>query len=183
MTTDAPIDPYTTTTCTVVEPRSGITLAVVPGLPFDHATCIQVRRLGWKALEKATAAKQAEAMRLITGLTESAGSMRAVVADLVANAARKSAAETEAAESAKATAAAEATKAEAPPVAPATGDPMELYSAESLVADGVVAIDGAPATPEALDLLAPEAHALVARAVLRLSRPGAFETEADRGNA
>lgn len=64
-----------------------------------------------------------------------------------------------------------------------TKDPLLAYDQRSLVLWGAVSFDGVEKTPEAVDDLEPELAEAIARAVLRLSRPALFETEADEKNA
>jgi hypothetical protein len=168
-------------TCVVVEEKSGLRLAAFL-VPASHPTTIGVRRVGWKALDAATEAKQAEAMRTLQRLIPS-GADTGAIRDLVAGAARDGVAKAAAArETAPAPPAPSGdAPAAAPPVAPAV-DPLDQYSVPVLLGRGVVSLDGVAATTDALEELAPDAATGAATAILRLSAPDAFESEADRGN-
>jgi hypothetical protein len=62
-------------------------------------------------------------------------------------------------------------------------DPLVGYDQASLALWGTVTLDGEPVTQGAINDLEPDVLERVARAVLRLARPGLFETEADEKNA
>jgi len=186
-TTDtATQDPRGTTTCHVLAHDTRFPLATV-AVPVGHATEVTVRRLGWRALERAAEAKQREAMsviaRLMGGMNAAAPAVRDVVAQGISQAVQTKAQAREAAVAdAKATEdAAPAT--EAKPKGPAAFDPFDIYALGEVLADGVVTVDGVERTVEAVDDLSKEAAEAVGRQVLRMSVPGLFDTEADRGNA
>jgi hypothetical protein len=186
-TTTAPLDAFPARVdCVITEDKTGLRLAALR-VPASHPTSIGVRRLGWKALDAATEAKQAEAMRTLQRLIP-AGADTGAIRDLVAGAARDGVA--------RATAARQAAEAEREPVAvddtpaavdtaPAAdaSDPLDSYSVPVLLARGIVTLDGVAATTEALEDLSPDAALRTAAAILRLSAPEAYETEADRKNA
>lgn len=62
-------------------------------------------------------------------------------------------------------------------------DPLVGYDQAALVLWGAVSFDGAEKTKELIDELEPDVLERIARAVLRLARPGLFETETDEKNA
>lgn len=62
-------------------------------------------------------------------------------------------------------------------------DPLSNYDLFTLLLAGVEACDGQAKTAEGIEGLEPEVAQGVARAILRLARPGLFETEADGKNA
>lgn len=179
---DTVLDQFPTqATCVVVENKTGLRLAAFD-VPPSHPVTIGVKRVGWKALDAATEAKQAEAMRTLQRLIP-AGADAGALRDLVAGAARDGVAKAAAArDAAPAPPVVDAVPAD-PPAATAAGDPLDTYSVPVLLARGVTTLDGAAATIEALEDLSPVAAQRVATAILRLSAPEAFATEADRGNA
>ena len=167
--------------CVVMEPKSGLRLDAFR-VPAAHPVTIGVKRLGWKALDAATEAKQQEAMRTLQRLIPS-GADTGAIRDLVAGAARDGVARAAAArqvEAERAPDAPEAPEPEAPAVE--ASDPLDAYSIPVLLARGIVSLDGADATTEGLEDLSPDAARRAAAAILRLSAPEAYETEADRGN-
>ncbi len=134
--------------------EAGDTLASVAAVTGPNT--ITVTRLGWRRLGEAQKAQSKEAMQNIRDLGGPA-----FVRELQQSV--KEAGGREAVEKA------------------AARDPLSGYELGTLLTLGVKALDDGPPTTDALDDLELEVAQAAATAVLRLSRPALFESEADRG--
>lgn len=136
---------------------------------------IGVQRLGWRALERAETEQQRKAIEVVVSLQAMSGTN---TRDAIASAIEKATKD-------------EAAAAPESPAEPAVPKParapgetaLQLYDVATLVEAGVVTIDGSAKLPtKASDDWSRDVVEAVALAILRLSRPQLFESEADRKN-
>lgn len=148
----------------IVETTTGRELSVVAS--YYGPTRVGVRRLGWKKLAEASDEQTREGLK---ALTEVGGAEVVRQLEDVRRARREAIA-----------ASGGASPVPLPDVKP---NPMGGYSLRSLLTYGVVDFDEVPVVDMApIDDLEPELASSIAEAILRLSRPGLFETEGDVKN-
>ena len=153
-----------TRTTAIVHNLTGATLATVSC--YYGPGEVVIKRLGWRRLEEAAEAKQREGVAAVKGF---GGADVLTEFQKLVEAAQERAAEKAA--SLREAAAAEARK-----------NPMAAYAPRELCAMGVETIDGVAKHYDLIDEWEPEVLDAVATAILRLSRPGLFETEEARKN-
>jgi hypothetical protein len=159
---------FTLHTTTVYEQN---TMQIVGEIASYHGPAeVVIKRLGWRRLSEASDALVKGGMATVRDM----GGV-AVVQEFqrFVDDSRKHAAESsgDVIEDAR-TAVAEAKKA----------NPLTGYDQNALCLMGIVTLGGVEKTPELVDDLEPDVLTGIARAVLKLARPGLFESESDRGN-
>lgn len=160
---------FTTHDTVITDEKTGLVLETLQS--YHGPAAVVIKRLGWRRLDEAHDALVKGGMANIQDL----GGV-AVVKEFQAfiDDARKSGtANAEDPIEAAREAVAEAKK----------KDPTTGYDPAQLCLMGVVTLDGVEKSREAIDDLEPDVLTGIARAVLRLARPGLFEDEAERKNA
>lgn len=128
---------------------------------------ITIKRLGWRRLEEADKAHTRASLALMRDFGEHPEVLKAIT------------------DAVREITDAKLKDASGQPVAPPVpADPLSRYDIGVLLTIGVVAFDGEPLAnqKETTEDLEPDTAEATARAILRLSRPGLFDTEADRKN-
>lgn len=179
----ATIDPRTMRDFIITDEATRWTIGTVR-VPATHPAAATVRRIGWKALDAATEAKQHEALRQLAAISEVANKASDLTRTVLMESARSSAQQARARVAEAIEAEGGTVPPEPEPAAPKKADPLDMYSTPVLVARGLATIDGVAVALDdpRLDELSPAAMTAIATAVLRISAPEAYETEDDRGN-
>lgn len=154
-------------TTEITENRTGAVLATVAS--FYGPAAVVIKRLGWRRLEEAAEAKQRDSIAEVKKIGG---------ADVVAEFQKliEDAQDRAEAREAKAGTVREVVEAEK------ARNPLGGYDARELCVMGVETIDGAPKSYDLIDDWEIEVLQAVANAILRLARPGLYETEAARKN-
>lgn len=150
---------FTKRTTEIRDDKVGATIAQIDS--YHGPGVVVIRRLGWRRLEEAAKALMKDGLKDLRDLGGAAElkELQALAGD------------PEAVEAVRARVR-DAKKA----------DPLSAYDKRELCQMAIVTLDGLDKTPEAIDEFEPEVLEGTARAILRLARPGLFETEADEKN-
>lgn len=147
----------------ITDTRTGARIATLQS--YYGPSLVVVKRLGWRRLEEAAEARQKAGIQAVKGYggAEVITEFQKVVEDAQARA--------EAKQGLRDLVEAEKKR-----------NPLASYDARELCLAGIDTIDGAPKSPDLIDDFELEVVEGVANAILRLSRPGLYETEDDRKN-
>lgn len=162
---DAPPAPEKVIT-EIRDARTSATLATVES--YYGPAVVVIKRVGWRVLEDAAAAGLRDGLKVVRDV---GGAQALQDFQELAAANRKDGDTRSDVEIAREVEAAAKKR-----------DPLASYDKFELVMRGVVAIDDAEKTREQVEELEPEVMDAIATAIVRLARPGLFETEAGRKN-
>jgi len=153
-----------TRTTTITDVRTGACLATLTS--YYGPGEVVIKRLGWRRLEEAADAKQRASVQTVKayGGADVVSEFQKLVEEAQDRAEAKKATLREAVEAEK------------------RRNPLAAYDARELCIAGIETIDGGAKSYELIDDFEPEVVDGIATAILRLARPGLFETEADRKN-
>lgn len=162
---ETPGSVVTKTRTEIREARTDATLATVES--YYGPAVVVIKRIGWRALEDAAAAQMRDGLRTVREI----GGVEAVRQfKEIAEANRQDGDERPDTEVVR-------------DVVAAAKDPLLAYDKQELVMRSVVTVDGQEKTLAQIEEFEPEVLTAIATAVLRLARPGLFETEEERKNA
>lgn len=151
-------------TTEITENRTGLVLATVAS--YYGPAAVVIKRLGWRRLEEAAEAKQRDSVAMVKkiGGADVVSEFQKLVEDTQERAEAKAGGVREVVEAEK------------------RRNPLAGYDARELCVMGVETIDDAPKSYDLIDDWEVEVLEAVANAILRLARPGLYETEAARKN-